>query len=349
VSEVRPNRATIRDIAAGAKVSVATVSRVLNGRPDVSENTRERVLEQVRLQGYVLNRAARSVAGGQTGLIGLVMPFLNSDYFARVAAGASEYLYEHDSRFVLCATQHSKDREISLLDRVMHGTTDGAFLVLPAESSAELKHLRDEGYPFVVVDPMVPLDEDVPVVTAAHFAGARAAVDHLIGLGHERIAAITGVRDWLASRDRLTGYQSALFSAGLPVRREYVLEGAYTIDTGYKAAVRLLSLDEPPTAIFAFNDNMAVGALQAAREQGVRVPKHLSIVGFDDLEVAALSTPALTTVRQPLEEMGRIASSLLLRLIEEQPLDAGHIELSTRLVVRESTAPPAVREDLRTA
>lgn len=345
----RPSRATIRDIAARAGVSIATVSRVLNGKPDVSDATREMVLRHIREDGYASNRSARGLAGGKTGLVGLTLPYLHADYFARIVSGAAELFYEHDVRFVLCPTQHEHDREVSLLERVIHGTTDAGFFLLPAESDAELLHLRRQGYPFVVVDPMVPLSDGIPVVMAAHWAGARAAVEHLITLGHQRIAAITGVPGWVATIDRFASFRSALMTAGLPLRPEYVRQGAFNVESGYGAARELLSLDPPPTAIVAFNDNMAVGALQAAQLLGLHVPDDLSIVGFDDIQLTELTKPTLTTVRQPLEEMGRVAAGLLWRLIEGQPLDATRLELSTRLVVRDSTAPPPAGRALKSA
>jgi LacI family transcriptional regulator len=289
------------------------------------------------------------MARGRTGLVALVLPYVHSDYFARISGAAAESLYEEDARFVLCPTHHLHDREVSLLDRVMHGTTDGAVLLLPSESEVELEQLRRQGYPFVVVDPMLPLSGDVPVVAAAHWSGARALVEHLIGLGHERIGAITGNAGWAATKDRLGSYLSCLAAAGLPSPREFIREGHFTVESGYESARDLLSLAEPPTAIFAFNDNMAVGALQAARELGIRVPEDVSIVGFDDLEIASVTDPPLTTVRQPLEEMGRIAASLLMRLLQGGRLEANRLELSTRLIVRESTAPPRTRAAVRTA
>ena len=334
------SRATIRDIAGAAGVSIATVSRVLNGRPDVSAETREVVLRVVRERGFSTNRSARALSAGRTGLIGVTLPMVHVEYFSRILWGASEALYEHDMRTVLCPTMHERDREGTLLDRLMQGTTDGALLLLTTETNEALKALERQGYPFVVLDPRYAVDEGIPVVTAAHWAGAKAATDHLLALGHRRIAAITGPHGWVASVDRLDGYQSALAGAGVLPAPELIAKGNFTRESGYAAASTLLALPEPPTAIFAFNDEMAVGAMQAAEERGLRLPEDLSIAGFDDLEKAEIVAPALTTVRQPLAEMGRMAVSLLTRLLERQRLEALRVELGTKLVVRESTAPP---------
>ena len=331
-------RATIRDIADAAGVSIATVSRVLNGRPDVSPATRDVVLRVVREQGFSMNRSARALSGGRTGLIGVTLPMVHVEYFSRILWGASEALYEHDMRTVLCPTMHEREREVTLLEQLLQGTTDGALLLLTKESNDALRALERKGYPFVVLDPRHPVDEGTPVVGAAHWAGAKAATEHLLTLGHRRIGALTGPHGWVASVHRLDGYQTALAGAGVLADPTLIAKGNFTSESGYAAASQLLSLAEPPTAIFAFNDEMAVGAMRAAKERGLRLPEDLSIVGFDDVEKAEIVTPALTTVRQPLAEMGRMAVSLLTRLLERQPIEAMRVELATKLVVRDSTA-----------
>jgi LacI family transcriptional regulator len=339
-SDGQPGRATIRDIARHAGVSVATVSRVINGRPDVAAETREAVLRHVREHNFTTNRSARALSVGRTGLVGFTVPNAYAEYFTLILSGATEALYEQDMRVVLCPTLHEHEREVTLLDRLMHGTTDGAILLLPTETSDELKALQRHGFPFVVADPRHPLDEGIPAVSAAHSAGAKAATDHLLSLGHRRIALITGERGWAATEERLNGYQTALAAAGVLLRPELVVEGDFLRESGYRAAHALLELAEPPTAIFASNDNMAVGAMLAARERGLQIPADLSIVGFDDSEQATIITPPLTTVRQPLEELGRTAVSLLNRLLDRQRVEALRVELATKLVVRDSTAPP---------
>jgi LacI family transcriptional regulator len=337
-------RVTIREIADLAGVSIATVSRVLNGRDDVADETRELVGRVIREHGYTANRSARGLSGGRTGLVGVLVPLVYPAYFSAILAGAAEALSEQDLRVVLSPTGHEHAREVSLLDRLMHGVTDGALIVLPEESSEELEGLLDHGYHFVVVDPLMPLDERIPSVSAAHMSGAHQAMRHLLGLGHRRIAAITGPPGWVATEDRRRGYHGALAAAGLLPEPELEVEADFEIRGGLDAAGYLLDLPDPPTAIFAFNDNLAIGSVQAARERGVRVPEDLSIVGFDDVEHATIVTPTLTTVRQPLAEMGRTAVSLLIRLLEGQRFETLHVELATRLVVRNSTAPPRAAE-----
>jgi LacI family transcriptional regulator len=342
MAQVAPSRMTIRQIAELAGVSIATVSRVLNGRGDVSDETRELVTRIIREHGYTANRSARGLSAGRTGLVGILVPLVYPAYFSGILAGAAEALSERDLQIVLSPTGGEHDREVSVLDR-LHGLSDGALIILPEESSEELEQLLDGGYRFVVIDPLMPLDERIPSVSAAHTSGADQAMRHLLALGHRRIAQITGPRGWVATEDRRRGYHAALGAAGILPDPALEVEAVPEIAPGRAAAEYLLDLPERPTAIFAFNDNIAVGAIQAARARGLRVPEDLSVVGFDDVESATVVTPALTTVRQPLAEMGRTAVSLLNRLLEGQRFETLHVELATRLVVRDSTAPPAGR------
>jgi LacI family transcriptional regulator, galactose operon repressor len=340
VSKRFRERATIHDIAAEAGVSVATVSRVLNARDHVAPETRERIARIVRERGYVVNRSARNLQDGRTGLVGLLVPLVHPHYFSTIVAGASEALFEQDLRAVLSATEHKHDREVTLLDRLMHGMADGALVVLPEETSDELERLLDTNYRFVVIDPRLPLDARIPAVSAAHSSGAGEAVRHLLELGHRRIAAITGPCDWVATEERRRGYHAALASYGILPDPRLEIEADFEIPGGARAAAELLDTADPPTAIFAFNDNLAIGTIQAARAHGLRVPEDLSVVGFDDSEHASLITPTLTTVRQPLAEMGRTAVNLLRRLLDGQRVETLHVELGTRFVVRDSSAPP---------
>jgi LacI family transcriptional regulator len=331
---------TIREIAELAGVSIATVSRVVNGTGYVSDETRATVERVVRTHGYSANRSARGLSSGRTGLVGVTVPRIHPAYFSEIVAGASDALYERDMRVVLCPTLHEHDREVSLLNRLVHGTTDGGLLILPEETPEELQGLMDHGFHFVVVDPRERLDGQVPTVSAANLAGAYEVTGHLLGLGHQRIAAITGPRGMLATDERIRGYNAAMAGSGLMPAPGLVIESQFDVAGGRASAEQLLSLAEPPTAIFAFSDQIAIGVLHAALARGLKVPDELSIVGFDDTGEAALVTPALTTVRQPLAEMGRMAVSLLTRLLENRRLQALHVELATQLIIRDSTAAP---------
>jgi LacI family transcriptional regulator len=190
-----------------------------------------------------------------------------------------------------------------------------------------------------VVDPRVPVPRDVAAVSAAHFAGARSVTAHLIRLGHRRIGIIAGPQDWLAGQARLAGHASALADAGALHPPELTRAGEPTVQFGRRAAGELLDLEHRPTALVGFNDKTAVGALAAAAERGLRVPEDLSVSGFDDIDLAQATSPKLTTVRQPLAEMGRMAVSLLIRLLDGHRVDALHVELATDLILRGSTGP----------
>jgi LacI family transcriptional regulator len=342
-SDQRSNRAraTIRDVASAAGVSIATVSRVLNGRPDVSSATRERVLHAIRDLGFSTNRSARSLVGGRTSLVGVSLPLVEYEYFARILGGAVDELYDHELQVVLATTLHLRARAETLLARLTSGVTDGSLLILPAESSKELQEVARAGYPFVVIDPPEPLGEGIPSVSPTNALGGRAATEHLLALGHRRIGVITGVPEWLSSVERVNGYRTGLASAGVLPDPALVVESDWAVEGGEAAAAALLDLPDPPTAVFALNDNMAIGAVRAAHARGLHVPADLSVVGFDDSDQAAIAAPALTTVRQPLADMGRMAVSLLLRQLENRRVEGMRVELQTRLVVRDSTAAPA--------
>ena len=240
---------------------------------------------------------------------------------------------------VLCPTLHHHEREVTLLDRLMHGTTDGAVLMLPEESNDELKALQPQG---------LSLRHRRPARDARRGHPGRLRRQRLGRARGDRAPALArppahrrdhGSARYLASSERLNGYEGALAAAGvLPDPGDHARVHVRHRGRREGRRPRLLDAADPPTAIFAFNDNIAIGALRVARERGIRVPEDLSVVGFDDSEIAAIVTPALTTVRQPLAEMGRMAVSLLMRILDNQRLEALHIELKTRLIVRASTA-----------
>jgi LacI family transcriptional regulator len=333
-------RVTIQDVADLAGVSIATVSRVLNSHPDVSPLTRAEVLKHAQETGYINSKGIDLRPLGRTRLIGLAVPDLREQIVAEIVMAASDAFHELGARLVICSVDPSGDGT-SLRERLLPDTTDGALVILPSESGDELLGLQQSGYPFVVIEPAMRIDEGIPAVTATNWAGTKAATEHLIGLGHTHIGIITGPREWRISAERLAGYHAALLAASLPLSSRLVQEaGDRTIACGREATDQLLSLAHVPTAIVAMNDAMAVGALEAARGRGLVVPHDLSIVGFDDIEMAGITMPSLTTVQQPVQGLGRVGADVLWRLLEGQRLDATRIELSTRLIVRDSTAPP---------
>jgi LacI family transcriptional regulator len=265
---------------------------------------------------------------------------MQGDYVTEIVTGAVEALHDRDARLVICSSDNAARPDQSLADRLLQGTTEGALLILSDDDDADLRDLLDTGYPVVVIEPTGGIDDGIPAVATTNWAGAKAATEHLIELGHTHIGVITGPGVGRLSADRLAGYHAALLSAGLPLVPRLVREADWTVEGGYRAAMELLGLPHTPTAVFALNDAMAIGVLRAARESRLAVPRDLSIVGFDDVELASIAMPSVTTVRQPLQGLGRMGVDVLYRLLRGQRLDATRIELSTRLVVRESTAPP---------
>ncbi len=291
-------------------------------------------------EGTVGRHNAAMQDKGRPGLIGAFLPVVYNVFFSAIVAGVVQAAYEHEMGLVLWPTQHEHAREVSLLDVLTSGATDGALMILPQQSNEELVRLLDGSCPFVVVNPRLPLDGRVPCVSAAHRSGADQAMQHLLALGHRRVAAITGPPGRVATEDRRIGYRTALAAAGIERDPALEVEADFQFEPGANAAGSLLDLPEPPTAIFAFSDTIAIGAIDAARERGVRVPEDLSIVGFDDSQFATVVAPRLTTVRQPLAQMGRTGVGLLVRLLEKRRPGPVQIELPTRLVVRGSTGPP---------
>lgn len=329
---------TLTEIAARAGVSIPTVSRVLNKRPGVAPETRERVEQILKESGFVSSWVMDALQRGSSGIVDVVVPGLDTPYSVEIVRGVEEVVMRTGLRLALSTTSNTVQREQEWLGKVLEGDTDGAILVLSREQSGNLDMLHQRQIPFVVVDHEGGLGPAIPSVSATNWAGGRAATEHLLSLGHRRIAVIGGNATFRCSIDRIAGYRVTLEEAGIPLRAEYVRAGAFMPQTGYEQTCALLDLPEPPTAIFAGSDLQAMGVYSALRTRGISVPDMISVVGFDDIPLASLVTPALTTVRQPLIEMGRVATTMLLRLISAQPLDYTRVELATTLVVRESCA-----------
>ena len=328
-------RTTLAAIAAEAGVSLPTVSKVVNGRPDVAPATRtrvERLLEQHHYSRSGMRRHRRS------GLIDLVFNGLDSPWAVEILRGVEEWGAIRETGITVSAVRHGNARPASWTSTLASHDTDGVILVTSELTDTQLGQLRGAGIPLVVVDPVNPPPPDQPSVGATNWAAGLAATEHLLGLGHRRIGAIAGPGDYLCSRARIDGYRSALDRAGVPFDPALVRHGDFQHEGGFIHGSALLSLPEPPTAIFSGNDQQAFGVYEAARQRSLRIPQDLSVVGLDDLPVARWVSPPLTTVRQPLAEMGRAAAQMLGELIEGLPLRPSRVELATELIVRESTA-----------
>jgi LacI family transcriptional regulator len=326
-------RVTIIDVAHEASVSFATVSRVINGKGYVSATTRERVLQAMTRTGYVVNRQARALAGGRRQVIGLLVPDLDTSYVGEILRGIDEELAANNYDLMLYTTHRRKTRESIFAASLTHGMTDGLLMILPMDPETYLASIRQRGFPFVLIDHS-GVDDQGPAVGATNWQGAYDATTYLIELGHQRIGFITGRQSMRCARERLVGYRDALTAAGLPCDDALVREGDFHAPLAYEGTLAMLQLDRPPTAIFASNDLSAFGVMDAARDAGLRIPEHISVIGFDDIPGAMMTNPPLTTVRQPLREMGKQATRLLLQYIENPDLGSERIDLPTELVIR---------------
>ncbi len=326
---------SLRDVAIEAGVSPATVSRVMRGHPQVSEETRGKVEQAIKRLGYTGRPASRlRAARGARRAIALMIPDVTSPFFAEVIAGVESQVYAHGFDFVLCTTDKRPQDEITARMNALHPA--GLVVVTPHIGEDERLRRYELSLPVVVVDyhnegsvsPHVSVDN----LRAAYFA-----TRYLIDKGHRDIAIITGPLYVQSASERLKGFRLAMDEAGLALRKDLVREGDFTVAGGARLAQDLMSCVEPrPTALFCSNDLMAVGALNALRERGIAVPGDVSVLGFDDLPIAQLVTPPLTTVAQPIREMGDVAARMLVRLIRGEQLETTRVIMEAKLVQRES-------------
>lgn len=327
-------RPTIAQIAQIAGVSVPTVSKVLNDRADVAVSTRERVEQVIEEYGFVRNRAARALRKGKTGLVDLILPRLDDEYYLPILEGVAQVLREAGVRLVLTSTNYRSEEEVQWIDTVTDHSTDGILVVLPSEEAIE--HLEHSGLPYVLIHNQGGLLSTVPSVRITSWEGGFVATSHLVNLGHRRIAYIGKTASARDAIERIAGYRAALSEANVPIDAQLQCDGNFTEADGYAATKTLLKLAEPPTAIFAGNDRQAAGVYKALHEFGMSVPGNMSIIGFDNLSYTELMNPPLTTVHAPRLELGRTATTMLLRLINKEPLEMARVVLSTHFVERQS-------------
>jgi DNA-binding LacI/PurR family transcriptional regulator len=323
-----------------AGVSYQTVSSVINNKPIVADETRQRILEAIKQLNYTPDAAARSLRSGQSRIIGLMIPDAHNPHFWATISGAEDEAQANGYSLLLATTSMDEEREKNVFRAFLHQRMDAIIplFTYPENFTDELIELKRKHIPFAIsasgaAMPAIEMD-----IVWAHFEyAARELMDHLLGLGHTRIAIIHGVgRTGLAS-DRLTTYKQCLEQAGIPYNERYVVQCGYTLDDGYHAAEKLLGLEIPPTAIIGINDLMAFGAMQAALQHGLRIPEDVSIAGFDDLPMSSLLSPPLTTGRADGAEIGRQCVRMVLARLKKPDLPPQHIHLQTRLVVRAST------------
>lgn len=330
------SRVTIRDVAAAAGVSVATVSKVINDRYGVSADTMARVRAVIAELGYEASLVAQSLRNHKTNVIGILVADIEP-FSTELLRGAADAIRDTGYELVVYSaggrTGDKQGWERRYLSRLSGTLVDGAVLVTPS-----VLDVRFDA-PVVAVDPHTG-PSGLPTIDSDNLRGARLAVEHLLSLGHRRIAMITGRDDLQSARLRERGFREAMADAGVPVDEELIQAGEYEAVASAAAAKRAFHAHRPPTAVFAANDTAAIATIETARAIGYRVPEQMSVVGFDNIPESALHSPPLTTVNQPIKDMGRQAVQMLVRLMKGDELEKTHVTLDTHLVVRGSTCAP---------
>ena len=329
---------TLSEVALAARVSPMTASRAINNRSGVSRETQEHVLKVASDLGYVVNRAAQKLSGGKSHIVGVIATDLENQFTSALIAGTSEAAWEAGYETLIYSHVEREKRPSGSVMQLLRQISDGVIAVLPLEFGY-LGELASINIPIITVDHRGEHAE-FPSVATDSYEGARAAVKHLIELGHRRIAYITGDERLASAMDRRHAYTETVAQYGLIFDPSLIAVGDFSQNGGFKATAKLLSLPNPPTAIFAANDLSAFGAIAAIREAGLRVPDDISVVGFDDISAASQFFPALTTVRQPLHQIGRSAVNTLLALIAGLEPASPQVTLPTELIVRASTSTP---------
>jgi DNA-binding LacI/PurR family transcriptional regulator len=340
VPSIPPSPLTFADIARLAGVSVPTVSKVINGRAEVAADTRAHVEKILHDQGY--RRPRRPIKPGAA--LEMVFHELVGVYSVEIMRGVERVAKEFHLGLLVSDSQGRQTPGRGWIEDVLSRAPIGVLAVFSDLSLEQRTQLAARGIPLVVLDPTGVPSDDLPSVGATNWFGGLTATRHLLDLGHRRIAVITGPPWALNSRARLDGYRTALETAGIAVDPDLVRGGAFEIVNGATYAAELLALPDPPTAIFALNDGLAIGVYRAASLAGLRIPDDLSVVGFDNYNLDEWLVPPLTSVHQPLEEMGAAAARMVVDLaLDTAALQTNRLELATRLIVRVSTAAPATR------
>lgn len=328
--------ATIEDVARHAGVSIRTVSRVINNRPDVADATRERVRQAIEALNYRPNSLAQSMVTGSTKTIGVVLPDISNPFFGRAIRGCEDILANAGYNIFLCNTDENLQKEQQSLELLVDRRIDGMILWGSRADCDTLEVLLGQQLPVVTVDCEAFCGNSVSL-NVENRQGARMITNHLIALGHRRIGHLAGPSQRLTAQRRLAGYQHALDDATLTYDESLVTEASPSVYHGYEAALTMLQETEKPTAIFAYNDLMAIGAMLACQQLGLSVPRDIAIVGFDDIVTASLVSPALTTIRIDQYRLGVLAGQLLLeRLARKHPAEPSTVSFLTELIVRNS-------------
>lgn len=325
---------TISDVAKLANVSTATVSRVLSNSGNVKKETTEKVLEAIQKLNYQPNVLARQLRKLETKTILVVVPDITNTFFSKILRGIERVAIENDYEVLLGDTGNDVERERGYLDILRQKKADGMILLTARLESHLLEEMAGE-FPVVLACEYLE-GSTIPTVSIDNISSARKATEYLINLGHRRIGFISGPLNVILGRDRLKGFRQAMEQHNIPIESFLVQEGDFSFESGYNMMMKFLALDQPPTAVFAANDEMAIGAIKAIKSKGLHVPDDISVVGFDDIKFASIYEPALTTISQPMFEIGKKAMELLIKLINKDQLERNQYILEDQLVIRET-------------
>ncbi|HEY0157721.1 MAG TPA: LacI family DNA-binding transcriptional regulator [Thermoanaerobaculia bacterium] len=339
-----PSGATIRDVAARAGVSVATVSRTLNGVGPVHDDTSRRVQAAARALRYVPHAAARSLSIRRSHTLGVLLPEVHGEFFSEVIRGI-DVAARARGYHVLVSSSHADATEMASVLRALRGRVDGLIVMSPDVELGRLSRALTADTPAVLLNSAT---SSRPTIRIDNYSGARSMTEHLIALGHRRIAFVNGPERNADAAERRRGYAAAIEAAPAPKRVAIELAGDFTEESGYRAAGEVLAMKPRPTALFAANDAMAIGALRALREAGVAIPAQMTLAGFDDIPTARYVTPQLTTVRVDIAEMGRRAVEYLVALLDRSDDTTRQDIVPTTLVVRESCGAPEAHREMPT-
>lgn len=331
---------TLDDISKRAKVSKMTVSRVLTGKGQVAPKTKEKINRIIKELDYQPNLLARSLSSKKTSIIGVVLSkrehMFMFDYTTKVLSGIMDVAIDHDYQLMLCPISTDKDTKGEYERLVRSKMLDGVVLLKRKEGDPYISELIDLDFPFVMLN-YKKFSDTISFVDSENFHGAQIAVEHLYSRGHRKIAFVRGRIGETNSNDRFLGYQGALTDLGLEFKDEWVIHGEFDQEVAYRECDKLLGLEDSPTAIFCADDNMALGVMKRLNELKVKIPEDMAVVGFDDIQFGSISNPTLTTVRQPIYEIGRRGMEVLMRLINNKNTSAIHELLPVELIKREST------------
>ncbi|MDQ0482470.1 LacI family DNA-binding transcriptional regulator [Guptibacillus hwajinpoensis] len=326
--------ANMTDVAKLANVSTATVSRVIQNPETVKEKTRVKVLQAIEELNYQPNILARYFRRTETKTILVVVPSIANNVFPQMIEGIDLVANQSGYKVLLGNTNQEPDKAYSYIEELKQKQVDGMILLTTRLDYQIISELGDD-YPVVLTSDYIE-GLTAPTVAIDNISSARVAVEHLLQLGHQRVGIITGPLDIPLSRDRLKGYRQALLERDIGVESVLIQEGSHSYESGYNQMQKFLALDKSPTAIFAANDTMAMGAIKAVKAHGLRVPEDVAVVGFDNIQFSAIFEPALTTIAQPFIEMGKRSMELLLKQIKGEPLEKKQHVLDTKLIIRES-------------